>query len=317
MNLLVVGGAGFIGMNYIKLVTNGVLSGITNLTVLDCFTYASNRVELLSLSNQFGFKVLQLDIRNREGVIDLKEKFDVVLNFAAESHVDRSIEDPTNFITTNVIGLQNLLDFSRNISAKFIQVSTDEVYGSIQNGSWDENYPLLPNSPYAASKAAGDLLVRSYSNTYGLESVVTRSCNNYGPFQHSEKFIPKIVTNLLRGIPVPIYGSGMNSREWIYVEDNVKGIHNALLHGNSGSVFNLGSGTEMTNLELFKLICDLGGFDSELITHVPDRLGHDSRYSLNFSKAINDLGFLLEFNLREGLNLTIEWYRNKQERPFT
>jgi len=317
MNLLVVGGAGFIGMNYLKLVTNGTLSGVKHLTVLDCFTYASNRDALLSLSNQFGFKVLELDIRNRESVIRLKEKYDAILNFAAESHVDRSIEDPTEFMTTNVIGLQNLLDFSRKISARFVQVSTDEVYGSIENGSWDENYPLMPNSPYAASKAAGDLIVRSYSETYGLESIVTRSCNNYGPFQHFEKFIPKIITNLLMGVPVPVYGSGMNSREWIYVEDNVKGIHKALLNGNSGSIFNFGSGTEMSNLELFKLICDLGEFDSELVTHVPDRLGHDFRYSLNFSKASNDLGFLLEFNLREGLDLTINWYRDKLERPLT
>ena len=169
----------------------------------------------------------------------------------------------------------------------------------------------MPNSPYAASKASGDLLVRSYIKTYDMDGIITRSCNNYGPFQHAEKFIPKIITNLLSGIPVPIYGSGMNSREWIYVEDNVKGIHNALLNGKPGSVFNLGSGTEMTNLELFKLICDIGGFDPALMTHVSDRLGHDFRYSLNFSKAIAELEFLVEFELREGLSLTLNWYREK------
>jgi dTDP-glucose 4,6-dehydratase len=311
MNLLVVGGAGFIGINYVKLITNGALGGVTKLTVLDSFTYASNRIELLSASKQFGFKVLELDIRDRESIIHLKQRFDVVLNFAAESHVDRSIEDPTNFISTNIIGLQNLLDFARNTGAKFVQVSTDEVYGSIEKGSWDENCLLMPNSPYAASKASGDLLVRSYIKTYDMDGIITRSCNNYGPFQHAEKFIPKIITNLLSGIPVPIYGSGMNSREWIYVEDNVKGIHNALLNGKPGSVFNLGSGTEMTNLELFKLICDIGGFDPALMTHVSDRLGHDFRYSLNFSKAIAELEFLVEFELREGLRLTLNWYREK------
>lgn len=311
MNLLVVGGAGFIGINYIKLLAEGELQGISSLTVLDSFTYASNKTELFAMAENYDFEILQIDICDREKLLSIEEKFDVILNFAAESHVDRSIESPTTFVTTNILGLQNLLDLTRKLDSKFIQVSTDEVYGSIESGSWDENQPLLPNSPYAASKAAGDLLFRSYIKTYKLEGVLTRSCNNYGPYQHVEKFIPKTITNLQKGISVPIYGSGINTREWIHVYDNVKGIHQALLNGQSGSIYNLGSGQEHTNLEIFGMICEIGNFDTKLLSYVPDRLGHDLRYSLNFSKAEADLGFAPLVDISDGLKTTIEWYESK------
>jgi len=311
VNLLVVGGAGFIGINYIRLLLEGKLQGISSLTVLDSFTYAANKTELIAMAEKYEFEVLQLDICDREKLLGIEVKFDVILNFAAESHVDRSIESPTTFVTTNVLGLQNLLDLARKLDSKFIQVSTDEVYGSIETGSWDESYPLLPNSPYAASKAAGDLLLRSYIRTYKLEGILTRSCNNYGPYQHVEKFIPKTITNLQKGLAVPIYGSGLNCREWIHVHDNAKGIHLALLNGQSGSIFNLGSGEEHTNLEIFSMICEFGNFDPNLLLHVPDRLGHDLRYSLNFGKAENDLGFTTSMGISDGLKKTIEWYQNE------
>ncbi len=311
MNLLVVGGAGFIGINYIKLLIEGKLQGITRLTVLDSFTYAANKTELISMAQKHEFQVLQIDICDREKLLGIKENFDIILNFAAESHVDRSIESPAAFVATNILGLQNLLDLARKLDSRFIQVSTDEVYGSIESGSWDEDYPLLPNSPYAASKAAGDLLLRSYIKTYKLEGVLTRSCNNYGPYQHVEKFIPKTITNLQRGLAVPIYGSGLNTREWIHVHDNVTGIHLALLNGQSGSIYNLGSGEERTNLEIFSMICEIGKFDPDLLLHVPDRLGHDLRYSLNFGKAEDDLGFSTSMGISDGLKATIKWYLNE------
>lgn len=311
MNLLVVGGAGFIGINYINLLIQGKLQGISSLTVLDSFTYAANKTELVAMAEKHEFQVLQIDICDRGKLLDIKENFDIILNFAAESHVDRSIESPTAFVKTNILGLQNLLDLALKLESRFIQVSTDEVYGSIESGSWDEDYPLLPNSPYAASKAAGDLLLRSYIKTYKLEGVLTRSCNNYGPYQHVEKFIPKTITNLQRGLEVPIYGSGLNTREWIHVHDNVNGIHLASLNGKSGSIYNLGSGEERTNLEIFSMICEIGKFDPNLLLHVPDRLGHDLRYSLNFGKAEDDLGFSISMGISDGLKATIEWYQNK------
>lgn len=311
MNLLVVGGAGFIGINYLELLIEGKLQGISRLTVLDSFTYAANKTELIAMAEKHEFQVLPFDICDRGKLFGIKENFDIILNFAAESHVDRSIESPTAFVTTNILGLQNLLDFARELDSRFVQVSTDEVYGSIESGSWDEDSPLLPNSPYAASKAAGDLLLRSYIKTYKLEGILTRSCNNYGPYQHVEKFIPKAITNLQKGLEVPIYGSGLNTREWIHVHDNATGIHLALLKGQSGSIYNLGSGEEHTNLDIFSMICDIGRFDPNLLLHVPDRLGHDLRYSLNFKKAEVDLGFSPSVGILDGLTTTIRWYQNE------
>jgi dTDP-glucose 4,6-dehydratase len=311
INLLVVGGAGFIGINYINFLLEGKLKGISGLTILDTFTYAANKSALIAMAESYKIEIMQIDICDREKLLSIQKKFNVILNFAAETHVDRSIESPTIFMATNILGLQNLLDLAHKLDSKFIQVSTDEVYGSIESGSWDESCPLLPNSPYAASKAAGDLLLRSYIKTYKLEGVLTRSCNNYGPYQHLEKFIPKAITNLQKGLAVPVYGSGLNSREWIHVHDNVKGIHLGLLNGKSGSIFNLGSGQEHTNLEIFSMICDIGGFDPSLILYVPDRLGHDQRYSLNFSKAKAELGFSPSMRISDGLKATIEWYEKQ------
>lgn len=311
MNLLIVGGAGFIGLNYIKQLLNDELSDVSKFTVLDSFTYASNKSELNRLAQLNQFEVLEHDIRDRENLLNINLNFDCILNFAAESHVDRSITNPSQFISTNVQGLQNLLDLARNRNARFLQVSTDEVYGSIEEGSWTESSPLLPNSPYAASKASADLLVRSYSRTYGLETVITRSCNNYGPHQHAEKFIPKVITNLRDRVRVPIYGDGLNSREWIHVRDNSRGIHKALLKGDPGSIYNLGSRKELTNLALFDLICEVGNFDKGLVEFVTDRLGHDFRYSVNTEKATQELNFAPSIDFVSGLRETIDFYTQK------
>ena len=312
MNLLLVGGAGFIGLNYFSALLSKTLAGVSNIVLLDAFTYASHEDTARKLATDFDIQILELDIRDREGVLAIGTRFDLILNFAAESHVDRSIIDPTSFVYSNVLGVQNLLDLSMKNSARFLQVSTDEVYGSIEEGSWDEEFPILPNSPYAATKAAADLLVRSYIKTHKLDAVVTRSCNNFGPFQHSEKFIPTVITHLMTERKVPIYGNGRNSREWVFVEDNIRGIHNALLIGKSGETYNLGSGHEYTNVELFNKICQLGHFDSNLFHFVPDRKGHDSRYSLNFEKARIELGYEPTLDFELNLTKTIDWYKAQE-----
>ena len=310
MRLLVVGGAGFIGTNYIQSLVNHELTGISEFMVLDSFTYASNRKVCLRLSKDHGFKVIKLDIRDREKVLKLPKNFDLIINFAAESHVDRSIKNPTDFVTTNFLGVQNLLDLTLRNECKFLQVSTDEVYGTIENGSWDENFPLSPNSPYAASKASADLLVRSYVKTFGLNGVVTRSCNNFGNYQHSEKFIPTVITSLIKGKKVPIYGSGKNIREWIYVIDNLSAIHNVLLSADSGSIFNIGSGNELSNFDLFNKICALGNFDKTNFEFTSDRLGHDFRYSLNSNLLMQQFSWKPKFDFDKNLLDTINWYKS-------
>jgi dTDP-glucose 4,6-dehydratase len=310
MRILVVGGAGFIGTNYIQCLVNGELKGISELMVLDSFTYASNKEECLKLSKNHDFEVINLDIRNRDKVLQLPNNFDLLINFAAESHVDRSIANPTDFLTTNILGVQNLLDLAMKKDCKYLQVSTDEVYGTIESGSWDEHFPLSPNSPYAASKASADLLVRSYINTFGLNGVITRSCNNFGNYQHSEKFIPKVITSLISGTTVPIYGSGKNIREWIYVMDNLSAIHEVLLLAESGNVFNIGSGIELSNIDLFNKICELGDFDNSNFIFISDRLGHDFRYSLNSNLLMEQFLWKPKFDFDKNLLDTINWYKS-------
>lgn len=309
MRILVTGGAGFIGSNYIRRLADGTLGGATEITVLDKLTYAGNLQNLASLSPD-SFRFIEGDICDSELVSKLIKNADAIVNFAAESHVDRSISNPTEFIETNIKGVQLLLgESSKYLSKKFLQVSTDEVYGSINKGSWNEESPLLPNSPYSASKAAADLITRSYCRTFGTNVRITRSSNNYGAFQHPEKLIPLAITNVLRGKKVPIYGDGSNVRDWLHVDDNCLAIHAALTNGEAGETYNVGGGNELSNLEVVKRILSvLGKSESENINFVEDRKGHDLRYSVNVSKASTHLKFVPKVDFHKGLEQTIEWY---------
>lgn len=317
MKLLVTGGAGFIGSAFVrKLFRDSAISDqIEKVTVIDSLTYAGSIQNLSEIQNEIGFEFVRGDIRDQNLVERLCKNHSHVVNFAAESHVDRSIQSASEFVSTNVEGLRNILDCVKNRLdyVKFLQISTDEVYGSIPSGNWDEDEPLLPNSPYAATKAAGDLLVRSYFKTYGLNAVVTRSSNNFGPFQNREKLIPTLITNLINGKPLPIYGDGSNVRDWIHVDDNVNGIWLALTEErNSGEIYNLGGGNEMSNIDIARKICEFMDISKNVIEFVDDRLGHDFRYSVNCNKAEESLGFIPERNFDDSLKSTIAWYQNNQ-----
>lgn len=306
MKILVTGGAGFIGSNFVRRILDGSLPGYSSVTVLDKLTYAGNMENLPSGD----FEFILGDICDEKLVYSLVEKNDLVINFAAESHVDRSIQDPKSFFNTNILGVQNLLDAVRGVDqCKFLQVSTDEVYGSISSGSSDENYALLPNSPYAASKAAADLIVRSYFKTYGLNVLVSRSSNNYGPNQYPEKLIPLFVSNLIEGKRLPIYGNGENIRDWIHVDDNCYALHAALMGGNTGEIYNIGGGNEFSNILIAQKIANLMGLDSSVFDFVQDRAGHDFRYSVNATKIENELGIKPSISFDDGLSGTINWYR--------
>ena len=312
MKLLVTGGAGFIGSNFVRMITSGELEGVTSLVVLDKLTYSGNLQNLDGIQKS-EFEFIEGDICNQPLVEGIMKRVDSVVNFAAESHVDRSIQSSKEFFRTNVLGTQTLIDAARqNSVATFLQVSTDEVYGSITNGSWDEQFPLKPNSPYAASKASGDLLVRSYVNTYGMDIRITRCSNNYGPYQFPEKIIPLFITNLMRGKKVPLYGDGSNVRDWLHVSDHCRGIHLVLKNGKPGDVFNIGGGRELSNLELTRVILDSMEQGEEQVEHVADRLGHDFRYSLDITKIQKDLGYRPLVAFEDGIEQTIEWYKTNQ-----
>jgi dTDP-glucose 4,6-dehydratase len=239
---------------------------------------------------------------------------DQVVHFAAESHVDRSIAGATDFVMTNVVGTQTLLDGAlRHGVEKFVHVSTDEVYGSIEHGSWDEGRPLEPNSPYSASKASSDLLARAYHRTHGLPVAITRCSNNYGPYQFPEKVIPLFVTNLVDGKNVPLYGEGTNVRDWLHVDDHCRGIHLVLADGRPGEVYNIGGGTELTNKELTDLLLQATGTDWDRVERVPDRLGHDLRYSVDITKISTELGYTPQVPFDQGLAETVEWYRTHRD----
>jgi dTDP-glucose 4,6-dehydratase len=310
MRLLVTGGAGFIGSNYVRRILDGSLQGIEKVVVLDKMTYAGNRLNLpKEESNRFQF--VQGDICNQDLFRELLTESNAVINFAAESHVDRSIFDSSIFIKTNVEGVNSMLQVIKSMKGKrFVQISTDEVYGSISEGSWTENYPLLPNSPYAASKASAELLVRAYSQTYGLDTRITRCSNNYGPNHYPEKLIPLFITNILRNKKVPLYGNGLNVRDWLHVDDHCQGIHKVLFSERSGEVFNIGGGEELTNLEITKLILEEMGCDESMIQPVEDRLGHDFRYSVDWTKIQTELEYKPEVKFIDGLKDTIKWYRD-------
>jgi dTDP-glucose 4,6-dehydratase len=313
MRLLVTGGAGFIGSNFVRRTVDGTLSGISAITVLDKLTYAGTLTNLSSLP--YGsYRFVQGDICDTELVHRLAKEHDVIVNFAAESHVDRSITEAKDFVETNVLGTQNLLDAAlKNEIKTFIQISTDEVYGTISEGSWSEDSPLLPNSPYSASKASADLIARSYNRTFGLDVRTTRCSNNYGPHQFPEKVIPLFVTNLIDGKKVPLYGKGLNVRDWLHVDDHCRGIHTVLMKGKAGEIYNIGGGEELTNKELTSMILNRMGKNDSSIEYVQDRLGHDLRYSVSIEKISRELGYQPLVNFDEGIEETIEWYKKSEQ----
>ena len=310
MRLLATGGAGFIGSNYVRMLVNGELKGITKIIVLDKLTYSGNKQNLIDLDSS-SFEFIQGDICDTELVSKLSKRVDAVVNFAAESHVDRSIDSSKEFIKTNVLGAHTLLESARKSNVgMFLQVSTDEVYGSIAEGSWDEDFPLQPNSPYAASKASADLISQAYHRTYGMDVRITRCSNNYGPHQYPEKVIPLFITNLMQEKKVPLYGQGLNVRDWLHVTDHCRGIHLVITKGKPGDIFNIGGGRELSNLELTRVILREMGAREERIEEVVDRLGHDFRYSLNIEKITKQLGYKPEISFEEGISQTIEWYKS-------
>jgi dTDP-glucose 4,6-dehydratase len=292
----------------VRRIVNGTYSGVSQLTVLDKLTYAGTLKNLEMLPAD-SFEFIKGDIANPDLISDLTKRHDAIVNFAAESHVDRSITGARDFIETNVLGVQNLLAASlHNKVSVFVQVSTDEVYGSISEGSWSEEYPLLPNSPYSASKASADLICRSYNRTFGMDIRVTRCSNNYGPHQFPEKVIPLFVTNLIDNEKVPLYGNGLNVRDWLHVDDHCDGIYSVLSEGKSGNIYNIGGGRELTNRELTEIILRKFDRDESSIEYVTDRLGHDLRYSIDYSKLQNELGWSPKRSIVEGLRQTILWY---------
>jgi dTDP-glucose 4,6-dehydratase len=286
---------------------------IEQLTVLDLLTYAGDEENLKPVASDKRYKFVKGDIRDLELAKKLMQDADQVVHFAAESHVDRSIEGGSEFVSTNVMGTQVLLDAARSTNIKrFVHVSTDEVYGSISEGSWPEDHPLLPNSPYSASKAGSDLLVRAYNRTHKLDTVITRCSNNYGQYQFPEKVMPLFITNIMEGKKVPLYGNGLNVRDWLHVDDHCRGIALALTKGRAGEVYNIGGGTELTNVELTHKILKAMGVGEEFIQPVEDRKGHDLRYSVDISKINKELGYSPQVNFEEGLLQTINWYKNNE-----
>lgn len=315
MHLLVTGGCGFIGTNFIQ----HMLAAHDDVTIvnLDKLTYAGNRrnlaeVEEKHLGGRYHF--VHGDIGDGQLVPELMRRFsfDAVLNFAAESHVDRSIADPFPFVTTNVLGTQNLLEAARQAEIpRFVHISTDEVYGSLgPEGQFTEDTPLAPNSPYSASKASSDLLARAYFHTHGMPVIITRCSNNYGPYQFPEKLIPLVWLKASRNEPIPVYGDGLNVRDWIHVLDHCRGVEAALFKGIPGSVYNFGGDAERTNLDVVRTILRLSGRDEKLISFVKDRPGHDRRYAMSFTRATRDLQWTPAFSFEDGMTRTLDWYRN-------
>jgi dTDP-glucose 4,6-dehydratase len=310
MRLLITGGAGFIGSNFVRYLLERYPSYL--ILNLDKLTYAGNLENLVDLEGDPRQQFFQGDVCDRQAVDKLmKSGVDAVVHFAAESHVDRSIFDAAAFAQTNILGTLNMLEVSRkNKISRFLQISTDEVYGSLgATGAFTEESPLAPNSPYAASKAAGDLLLRSYHRTYGFPALIARCSNNYGPYQFPEKLIPLLVTNALSDKPLPIYGDGMNVRDWIHVRDHCAALDRILHHGKAGEIYNIGAQQEMPNLEIAKSILRSLGKPDHLIKLVADRPGHDRRYAIDPSKLEHELGWKPAVAFEQGLEQTIQWYR--------
>jgi len=313
VKIFVTGGAGFIGSHFVRTALSGgypELGDDLAVTVFDSLSYAGNLANLDPVKDSPGFEFVKGDITDLEQVNAALSGHDAVVHFAAESHVDRSIAGATPFVVTNVLGTQVLLEAAlRHDVSPFVHVSTDEVYGSIPEGSWPETDPLQPNSPYAASKASSDLVALSYHRTHSLDVRVTRCSNNYGPYQYPEKVIPLFVTNLVEGDQVPLYGDGLNVRDWLHVDDHCQGIKKVLRDGRPGEVYNIGGGTELTNRELTDRLLAAFGKGEESIRYVEDRLGHDRRYSVDWSKIRDELGYRPRHDFDSGLADTIAWYR--------
>jgi dTDP-glucose 4,6-dehydratase len=309
MKLLVCGGAGFIGSNFVR---QRIREHGDEVTVLDKLTYAGRRENLDDVAESPGFAFIQGGIEDAAAVATAMDGADAVVNFAAETHVDRSIAEPDAFITTHAFGTFVLLEAARERGIRYVQVSTDEVYGSIEAGSFTEESPLVPSSPYSATKAGADLLVASYHHTYRLEALICRGSNNYGPFQYPEKLIPLMILNALHGDPLPVYGDGQQVRNWIYVEDFARGIGHVLAHGAPGETYNVGGPDEAVNLDVVRRIIALTGASEDLIEYVTDRPGHDRRYSLG-SEKVRALGWEAKVRFDEGLERTVAWYRDNRE----
>ena len=327
-NILVTGGAGFIGSNFVH---HMLANHDYNIINIDSLTYAGNLDNLSDIENNEKHTFLKVNICDREAIVDIFKKYDIdtVVNFAAESHVDRSITEPKIFITTNIIGTQTLLDVAKSFwkvdsddkyskeykeGVKFLQVSTDEVYGVLdKTGMFTEATPLSPNSPYSASKASADMMVRAYHETYGLPINITRCSNNYGPFQFPEKLIPLMINNCMADKPLPVYGDGMHIRDWLHVSDHCNAIDTVLHKGVDGEIYNVGGNNEKTNIEIVKLIIQALGKSEDLIKYVKDRPGHDRRYAIDNTKITTELGWVPKYTFEEGIAETIQWYIANEE----
>jgi dTDP-glucose 4,6-dehydratase len=315
VRLLVTGGAGFIGSHFVRtLLADGYPSFAgAEVTVYDKLTYAGNLDNLTTVADSPRYTFIHGDILDTMLLDEVLPGHDLAVNFAAESHVDRSIDGAADFVTTNVVGVQTLLDACMRAGvSRVLQVSTDEVYGSIPMGSFRETDRLEPNSPYSAAKAGGDLIARSYVVTHGLDVVITRCTNNYGPYQFPEKVIPLFVTNMLDGLSVPLYGDGLNIRDWLHVDDHCRGIAMVLQAGRTGETYNIGGGTEMTNRELTQRLIEACGLDWSAVEMVEDRKGHDRRYSLDDSKLRTEMGYEPRIGFEDGLADTVAWYRDNE-----
>lgn len=315
MKILVTGGAGFIGSNFVRRTLEEAYPGLdgADVVVYDALTYSGNLENLASVVDNPRYSFVHGDILDSAKLDEVLPTVDTVVHFAAESHVDRSVLDSGPFVETNVLGTQRLLDASLRAGIhRFVHVSTDEVYGSIAEGSWDEQRPLEPNSPYSASKAGSDLLARSYHRTHGMNLSITRCSNNYGPYHFPEKVIPLFVTNLIDDQHVPLYGEGNNIRDWLHVDDHTRGIALVVTGGRAGEIYNIGGGTELTNRELTQLLLDATGRDWSYVDRVQDRLGHDLRYSVDIGKIRSELGYEPLVPFEQGLADVVQWYRDNR-----
>lgn len=310
MKILVTGGAGFIGSNYTRWVLKHTDDEVT---VYDALTYAGNLSSLAEVSQSPRFRFVHANICDETALADAMRNHDAVVHFAAESHVDRSIVGPHDFAITNCVGTSVVMDTAKNLGvSRVVHVGTDEVYGSVEHGSSLESDSLGPRSPYSASKAGSDLIALSYFHTFELPVMITRCTNNFGPYQYPEKAVPLFVTNLIRGIPIPLYGDGLNERDWLYVDDHCAAVHLVLTKGMPGQIYNVGAGNEIPNRQLVDWLLAAFEVGEEMVTYVPDRLGHDRRYSVDVTK-ITKLGWRRNHKLQEALTTTIEWYSKNEQ----
>lgn len=315
MKYVVTGGCGFIGSNYVRgLLSDRWGSKVERVTVIDALTYAGNLANLDPVISDPRLTFVREDIVNQKEITQILEGHDIVVHFAAESHVDRSISGSAEFIRSNVLGTHSMLQASLNAGiTQFLHVSTDEVYGSISEGSWDEQEPLLPNSPYAASKASSDLIARSFFVTHGLDVRITRCSNNFGIYQYPEKVIPLFITNLMEGKKVPLYGDGLNVRDWLHVDDHCRGIQLVIDKGRAGQIYNIGGGTELSNIDLTNMIITAMGATTASIEPVEDRKAHDRRYSVDITKIHNELGYAPQCTLHDTLSDIVDWYKSNEQ----